>query len=86
MKTFPMATRLTANINVAVVVGERLGTCPGIGQRYDIDICIASNDGYFKAATRYPNDAGVATEILRFTPSFLHPWVVGLTKRRQNSI
>ena len=35
----------------------------------------ASNPKYIEAAMQYPNDAAYATEILRFTPTVLVPFV-----------
>ena len=34
----------------------------------------ASNPKYIEAAMQYPTDAAYATEILRFTPTFLVPF------------
>ena len=48
-------------------------------------ILIASNPDYFEAASQYSYDAGIATEILRFTPAFLHPFVIHLDGRRDMS-
>ena len=73
-----MAKRLTGIVNASIMIGETLGLYSHSLMTAMIMMSIATDPKYLEAAMRYPYDAGIATEILRFTPAILLPFVAHL--------
>ena len=79
-----MAKQLTGIVNASIMVGETLGMYSQTLADGQMMTSIATDPKYIEAAMRYPYDAGIATEVLRFTPAILLPFVAHLDIRRRH--